>query len=246
MRLILSAIFAVVAAAQSWTAQTSGSTASLRGVSALNPQVVWASGIKGTYLHSSDGGATWKAATMPGASDLDFRAVRVVDEQTVYLLSIGDGDKSRIYKTIDGGGSWNLLYTNTDPKGFFDALAFWDPAHGILLGDPVNGHFVIMTTSDGGLNWKRQKAPAALNEGAFAASNSCLIVRGTREAWFGTGGARVFHSTDGGETWSVAKTPMRNGGLSAGIFSWPFPTAATASRWVATIRRLWRFWETSR
>ena len=87
----------------------------------------------------------------------------------------------------------------------------------------MDGHFVVLTTADGGETWKRQKTPGALpNEGAFAASNSCLVVRGTREVWFGTGGGRVFHSMDGGETWTVSKTPLHLDSASAGIFSLAF------------------------
>ena len=226
MRLAITIFLAAAAYAQSWAPQQSGTTASLRGVSAASPTVVWASGSAGTYLRTTDGGETWKAAKVPGAADLDFRAVRAFDERTAYLLSIGNGEKSRVYKTSDGGERWNLLYTNPDPKGFFDGLAFWDASHGILVGDPVDGHFVVFTTGDGGESWHRCKTPAAVpNEGAFAASNTCLIVRGTREAWFGTGGpggGRVFHSTDGGETWTVSKTPIRNDGAAAGIFSLAF------------------------
>lgn len=212
--------------AQSWTPQTSGTTASLRGVSAVSPSVVWASGSGGTFLRTVDTGATWKAAKVPGAADLDFRAVHAFDDKTAILLSIGTGEKSRVYKTADGGASWNLLYTNPDPKGFFDAIAFWDASHGIILGDPVDGHFVILTTSDGGVTWTRRKTPPAQpQEGAFAASNSCLTVHGAREVWFGSGGpngARVFHSTDGGDTWMVSKTPVRNDSAAAGIFALEF------------------------
>lgn len=211
---------------KSWTPQDSGTTASLRGISAVNDKVVWASGSGGTFLRTVDGGANWTASKVPGATDLDFRAVRAFDEKTAYLLSIGNGEKSRVYKTDDSGAHWQLLYTNPDPKGFWDALAFWDENHGIILGDPVNGHFAILTTSDGGATWHAQKTPGAMEkEGAFAASNSCLFVRGAREVWFGTGGpggARVFHSTDAGQTWTVAKTPIRNDGASAGIFSLAF------------------------
>jgi photosystem II stability/assembly factor-like uncharacterized protein len=209
--------------AQLWTAQTSNTTASLRGLSVVSAKVAWASGTKGTYLLTVDGGTTWKAATVPGAADSDFRAIHAFDDQTAVLLSIGSGEKSRVYKTKDGGAKWDLVYANADPKGFFDALAFWDATHGILLGDPVNGHFVIMTTDDGGDSWKPQKAPQALpNEGAFAASNSCLVVLGLHEVWFGTGGARVFHSSDGGKKWSVANTPIRHDSLNSGIFSLAF------------------------
>ncbi len=223
MKLIPSLILAGAAVAQSWSVQDSHTTAALRGVSAVSSTVVWASGAKGTFLRTVNGGITWTSGTVTGAGDSDFRAIRAFDHKTAYVVSIGTGENSRIYKTVDGGERWNLLYTNPDPKGFFDALAFWDASHGIVLGDPVDGHFVILTTADGGETWKRQKTPAALaGEGAFAASNSCLIVHGTREVWFGTGGGRVFHSTDGGETWSVAKTPVGHDAASAGIFSLAF------------------------
>jgi photosystem II stability/assembly factor-like uncharacterized protein len=219
-------LLSVAAFAQVWTPQVSNTTASLRGVSAVSGTVAWASGTKGTYLLTTDGGATWKAATVPGAADLDFRAVRAFSEKTAYLLSIGTGEKSRIYRTKDGGAQWSLLYTNPDPKGFFDAIQFWDATHGIVLGDPVDGHFVILTTDDGGETWKRQKTPSAFpGEGAFAASGTCLVVLGAHDAWFGTGGpkgARVFHSGDGGHSWSVSATPVRNDVASAGIFSLAF------------------------
>jgi photosystem II stability/assembly factor-like uncharacterized protein len=209
--------------AQTWTPQTSNSTSSLRGVSAVSAKVVWASGTKGTWLLTTDGGASWASATVPGAADLDFRAVHAFDEKTAVLLSIGTGEKSRVYRTKDGGAKWDVLYTNPDPKGFLDAIKFWDKNHGILLGDPVDGHFVVLTTDDGGENWHREKTPAAQpNEGAFAASNSCLVVLGMHEVWFGTGGARVFHSIDGGKKWSVSNTPIRHDSASAGIFSLAF------------------------
>jgi photosystem II stability/assembly factor-like uncharacterized protein len=51
---------------------------------------------------------------------------------------------------------------------------------------------------------------------------------GRRGAWFATGGpggARVFHSRDRGRSWTVAATPIRNDGPSAGIFSLAFRDA---------------------
>jgi photosystem II stability/assembly factor-like uncharacterized protein len=215
-----------MALAQSWVAQSSGTTASLRGVSAVSPAVVWASGSGGAYLHTEDGGATWRAAVVPGAEKLDFRAVHALDSHTAWLMSSGPGAQSAIYKTADGGAHWSLLYTDPDAGGFFDALAFWDARHGVVLGDPVDGQFAILVTDDGGQTWQRRTSPPALpNEGAFAASNSCLQVQGNSEIWFGTGGpsgARVFHSKDGGRHWEVAGTALRHDGAGAGIFSLGF------------------------
>ena len=105
-------------------------------------------------------------------------------------------------------------------------MAFWDRRHGILLGDPVDGHFVVYTTDDGGVSWQRQQTPVALpKEGAFAASGTCLTAAGKAAAWFGTGGAgqaRVFRSTDRGRSWQVAATPLAAKSAAAGIFSLAF------------------------
>jgi len=198
-------------------------------VSAVSGLAVWASGSKGTFLRTVDGGVTWQAAVVPEASELDFRSVRALDNRTAWLMSSGPGAQSRIYKTSDSGTHWSLLYTNPDATGFLDGLAFWDEQHGIALGDPVGGQFVVLTTADAGKTWQRRKLPPALpNEGAFAASNSCLFVRGERDVWFGTGGAaeaRVFQSGDGGQNWEVISTPLRHDGAGAGIFSLAFSDA---------------------
>ena len=229
MKLMLILFLPTVAMAQSWIPQTIGTTASLRGVSAVDSGVVWASGTGGTFLRTADGGTNWQVGQVPGAEALDFRAVCGIDKQTAYLLSIGAGEKSRIYKTDDAGAHWTLQFTNPDAKGFLDGLAFWDAAHGIALGDPVGGQFVVLTTGDGGVHWQRLPTPPAVpGEGAFAASNTSLALMGTGEVWFGTGGpsgARVFHSQDGGRTWTVTSTPVRNDGASAGIFSVAFQDA---------------------
>jgi photosystem II stability/assembly factor-like uncharacterized protein len=208
-----------------WQEQKSGTTARLRGVSAVNDNIVWASGSNGTVLRTVDGGTRWQASVVPGAVDLDFRDVHGVDDNTAYLLSIGDGDKSRIFKTTDGGRTWKLQFTNREAKAFFDSFAFWDANNGIAFSDPVDGRFLIIRTTDGGSTWKetsRESMPKALpGEAAFAASGSSIAVAGPGHVWIATGGsaARVFHSSDRGLTWSVADTPITSGSQSAGIFS---------------------------
>ena len=221
-------VIGLSAAAQSWTPVDSGTTANLRAVSAKG-QTVWVSGDKGTVRKTIDGGMTWRDVAPRGVADVDFRDIELIDDRTVFLMGSGEGPKSRIYKTTDGGASWMLLTTNLEPKGFWDCMSFWDPTHGIIVGDPVDGRLTIMTTSDGA-TWQKVKGPSAnKDEGAFAASGTCVFTRGTREAWFGTGGlggARVFHSEDGGQTWSIAKTPVRHDSASAGIFSLAFSDAS--------------------
>jgi photosystem II stability/assembly factor-like uncharacterized protein len=218
--------------------QISHTTESLRGVSAVSRNVAWAGGTHGTYLRTTDGGLTWTPAQVAGAEALDFRAVVAFSADEAFLMSAGPGEQSRIYHTSDSGNHWQLQFTNTNPKGFFDSMVFWDAKHGVVLGDPVPDDsgilkFELLLTEDG-QNWRgipTAKLPAAIEgEGAFAASNTCLaIVPGGLDAnlWFATGGktARVFHSGDRGQSWEVVDTPMVHGPDSAGIFSIAFRDA---------------------
>ena len=63
-----------VARAQ-WTPQRSGTDAEFRGLAALSPTLVWASGTKGRVARTTDGGRTWTVATVQGAEQLDLRAI---------------------------------------------------------------------------------------------------------------------------------------------------------------------------
>ena len=189
MRSTLLLTFALAAYAQAQQFQVSHTTESLRGVSVVSRQIAWASGTHGTYLRTSDGGRTWTPAQVSDATALDFRAVVAFSADEAFLMSAGPGDQSRIYHTTDAGRHWRLQFTNDNPKGFFDSMAFWDPKHGIVLGDPIPDDtgklkFELLQTDDGE-TWKPIPAaqlPEALpGEGAFAASNSCLAILG--EAW---------------------------------------------------------------
>lgn len=215
--------------AAQWQQQTINTTADFRGISAVNKDVAWVSGTKGTVGRTIDGGKNWEVITVPGAEKLDFRDIEAFSDSIAYVLSIGPAENSRIYKTTDGGKNWILQFTNSDKDAFYDAIAFWDKNHGIAMSDPVKGFYRLITTDDGGNTWKQlpttNMPPASPNEGAFAASGTCLITQGQNDAWFVTGGgkvARLFHSTDRGQTWTATETPILAGIESAGIFSIAF------------------------
>ena len=211
-----------------FTPQASGVTSRLRGVSAPSARVAWASGAGGTVLLTTDGGRSWRLRPVPGAEALDFRDVDAFDERVAYVLSIGPGEASRIFKTRDGGASWDEQFRNRDPKAFLDAMAFWDERHGVAVSDSVEGRFVILLTQDAGRHWTRVPAealPEALRERGG--------VRGERDQRGGARpgprlvrdhGRRVLRTRDRGRTWSVATTPLP-AGPSAGIFSIAFRDA---------------------
>src|SRR5271166_3612993 len=174
--------------------QPSNTTENLRGISAVSLEIAWASGTHGTYLRTTDAGLTWIAAQVPDAAALDFRGVVAFSADEAFLMSAGPGDQSRIYHTADAGKHWQLQFTNTNPKGFFDSMVFWDRTHGVVLGDPIADEsgkfkFEILRTDDG-QTWRAippSQLPSALEgEGAFAASNTCIAILPDSNVWFAT------------------------------------------------------------
>jgi hypothetical protein len=213
-----------------WQMETSGTTASLRGIHAVGGGVVWASGSNGTVLRTEDSGYMWQTCAMPpGAEKLDFRAVWGWDANTAIVMSSGTGDLSRLYKTADGCSHWTLLYTNPEKDGFFDGLSGDNQQTDMtILGDPVGGGFELLRTGDGGRHWARvttsstpglRADPASM--GAFAASNSSLVIAaqvlnseddGNLIYWFtsgGTAGAYLFRGQSECDPKTYHKEPER-------------------------------------
>jgi photosystem II stability/assembly factor-like uncharacterized protein len=234
----LMAAFSVVAVIRAhdgpshpWKRMDVGTTASFRGLSVVNDDVVWASGTQGTVIRTVNGGKNWDVRQVAGAENQDFRGIRAFDAENAVIMSTGPAEKglATIYRTSDGGKTWTLAFAPETPGVFFDSIAFWDRKRGVVLSDPVQGHFVMFHTANGGMAWTQippEKFPRALKgEGSFAASNSCIALQGEKNMWFVTGGAsvaRVLRSNDAGESWEVADTPVRPPNASSGLFAIAF------------------------
>jgi photosystem II stability/assembly factor-like uncharacterized protein len=219
--------FALLAAVLVAIPQKSGVAVRLQAVSAAGSGVVWVSGLSGTYARSLDSGESWTPGVVPGAENLELRDVHAVDENTAYVLSAGTGEASRVYRTADGGASWDLQIVNPDPEGFFDCFDFWDEAHGLLYGDSVGGELVLFETSEGN-TWTRippERLPHARpGEGGFAASGTCLVTLGGSTAYVGTGAgsSRLLRTQDRGRTWVAFETPIASASSTSGITSLTF------------------------
>ena len=200
------------------TPQDSGTLNRLQAVSAVNPRVVWVSGLGGTYALTTDGGKTWQPGVVPGAETLQFRDVEGVNARVAYLMSAGPGADSRVYKTEDGGATWTLQFQNENPAAFYDCFAFWTQKRGITFSDAVDGRFPVIRTTDGE-TWQDIGdflPPAQVGEAGFAASGTCVTAQGGKRAWIGTGAAtlaRILATVDGGVTWELTAWPPFPGAI---------------------------------
>ena len=200
----------------------------LRGLDAVDRDTAWVGGSDGGVWRSTDAGQTWADVSPPDSEGLLFRDVEAHDSERASVLAIGAGAASRIYTTVDAGRTWELAFVNAEPSAFYNCMDFFPGGRrGLAVSDPVDGKFRVLGTRDAGRSWRvlpdAGMPPAVEGEFNFAASGTCLVAMGRRDAWIGTGGAasRVFHTTDAGLHWDV--TPSTIPATPAGgVFSLAF------------------------
>jgi hypothetical protein len=169
---------------------TSGTKTSLRGLSVVSNNVIWASGSNGMVARSIDAGQTWKWITVKGFEKTDFRDIEAFDDKTAIIMGIDS--PAYILKTIDAGQTWKTVYQNNTKGMFLDAMDFKSNKNGIVVGDPINGKFFIARTNDGGNTWQEDafdKFPIAdRGEACFASSGTNIRLLNNHKYFLVSGG----------------------------------------------------------
>lgn len=200
---------------------TRGPLKSIRGLCVLTDSLLWASGTGGMVGKSTNGGRQWQWMQVPGCDSCDWRAINAFNAQEAVVVNAGE--PAHIFRTQDGGATWQQVYYN-DTKGiFFDDMDFRTSQEGWAIGDPLQEHFMLLHTQNGGRQWDtaplQQRPPALKGEAIFAASASNLHLLPNGDAWFITGGdtARSIRYRQG--RWEASALPVTQGAPSRGAFS---------------------------
>ncbi len=153
-----------------------------------------------------------------------FPEFRAVAHTSTDFFMLSAGDPALLYKTGDSG-SMELVYQESGPGVFYDALAFWDDTNGIAIGDAMGGCLSILISRDGGKHWSKipcDRLPEALpGEGAFAASDTNIAISGDF-CWVASNKGRIYFSADKGENWEVSQSPVTSATDSFGLYSLAF------------------------
>lgn len=185
-----------------WSSQTSGTSLSFRDVYTVSNQMGWILAGEGNILRTFDAGKTWEESTV----DTILFAPNTIfglDDSVAIMIGRDDGtDLHYIYRTENGGASWSYVYKKYHT--WLNNVHMFSPSHGIILGDPADGEWVILETEDGGLTWNPiTNAPDPL-EGEWG-TDGCWT--DSLNGWFGTSESRIFHTTDGGKQWTAVTVP---------------------------------------
>jgi photosystem II stability/assembly factor-like uncharacterized protein len=149
---------------------------------------------------TSDGGNSWVTVDKTKKDIVSFYFI----SSELGFASGGRRDTMTVYKTIDGGKTWNQITKGFYVRGgwYFEKVDFIDFLHGWAV--TFGGE--IYRTTDGGLNWSLQDSSAKnyyapLRYIQFTTANYGWAVGGI------SGNSILLRTTDGGTTWESNTFP---------------------------------------
>jgi photosystem II stability/assembly factor-like uncharacterized protein len=202
-----------------WRPQTNSVFGNFVTVKVINANVVWAFGGTGSppssptkVSRTTDGGLTWLDATGDLPTTFGPGAFDATSDQAAYVGS----DDGQIFATTNGGTNWTLQSTNTN--SFIDGIVFVTSSLGYAVGDPADTAWVLLKTTNAGLNWN--SLPMLVASGGESGYTNSFAWTDANNGWFGTDNSRIYHTTNGGQSWLFATTP------SADVFALTFSSAS--------------------
>jgi photosystem II stability/assembly factor-like uncharacterized protein len=200
-----------------------------------SPSTVYGAVSSGGIMKSTDGGVTWSPA-WPTANTQAMGALARGPDGTLWAGTgeanpsgggdtfLGDG----IYKSTDGGQSWQLW--GLPNSGAFGRIAVnpdnpndvWAAASGWL--SPISSQRGLYHITDGGTGWKLSLKPQNATTGAIDVAidpaNPDIILASLWDRYrnngafhYGGTGSGLYRSTDGGQTWKRLDNSSINGSL---------------------------------
>ena len=158
------------------------------------------------------------------ANTTEFRSIAMTKD-AIFILTVGN--PALLLKIDKKTKKETIVYKEEDEKVFYDSMQFADELNGFAMGDPMGNCLSFIKTTDGGISWEKISCDnlpkVEEGEGAFATSNTNLIVKG-KSIFMVSGGkkSRFFVSNDFGKTWNVYNTPIIQGEEMTGIFTADF------------------------
>lgn len=202
------------------------SQASFSGVafSPGTPDKVWVvSQQPDAIMTSTDAGKTWK---MYEGELYDCLPVRIeaADAETAWISCFSESNQPLALKTENGGEMWvlqeagpPLTENGIELQGLsvVNQQIAWMSAG---YGPSSESHGLVLRTLDGGMTWE---AKAKMEEGDSQLSSDLpylgIAATSANEAWVVSAhnnnqGSSIYHTTDGGETWTLQASDLVGSG----------------------------------
>ena len=198
-----------------------------------NPSVLWVGtgegnprnslNIGGGIYKSLDGGKNWKMMGLEKTRNIHRILIDPTNPNIVYAAAIGnpysEHPERGVYKTTDGGDTWNLILHTNDTSGCADLVM--DPSNPNKLlanmwqhrrtpysfksGGPGSGFYI---TYDGGKNWKKLGKEEGLPEGEYGRIGIAIAPSDPRRIYAMIESKKngLYKTDDGGFKWELVNS----------------------------------------
>ena len=191
---------------KTWSKLNSGVYTDLSRI-AFTSKAVFITGYSGVLLRSLDEGATWTKLNSTASTYL--YGAKFLNDSVGFISGLGV-----LLKTVDGGNTWNGLSCPTTTHLF--SIHIMDKLNILIVGGSIpNNEGHIVTTADGGKNWKLTKFKNTFfGTIQFIDKTTGYISVGDTKANTGT----IYKTLDGGKTWKLQKSSSKR------LFGAAFPS----------------------
>ncbi|CAN5454531.1 hypothetical protein BH10BAC5_BH10BAC5_09860 [soil metagenome] len=186
-----------------WTQQYSGST-TFNSISSVDNSNAWAIGnisiLTGKIFRTTNSGNEW-FEPHPASMQLTNGFCAINQDIALYYLRASHwstGEITFIYKTIDGGISWN---TASIVSGRVYGMQVSDIDNIFLCSVSINGTWRILKSNNIGETWSGDgimQPPGGVNNYGY---DNCFCIKDSN-MWFGTWQSNIYHSSDLGLNWN--------------------------------------------
>jgi photosystem II stability/assembly factor-like uncharacterized protein len=150
-------------------------------------------------LKTTDGGVSWTG--LPFTPNVQIESIFFVNANVGYV-----GVSGKVYKTFDGGATWNIVIDNISPIASFTAIHFVNSTTGFAC---ASGR--IYKTIDSGSTW----ALTSFGTGITTQTMTAVRFMTNDIGFVSTSNGKILKTIDGGETWSTNYTSATNDNLTS-------------------------------
>ncbi len=144
-------------------------------------------------LKTSDGGETWTEVNINSMPT----SINFTNNSTGFCAAFNG-----IYKTTDGGVSWNLNYQDNI---HFNCVQFVDDNKGFAVGNEFPQNLYLLKTEDAGLNWN--KSLVAIETG----NPKINMINALTGFIISESSSKIYKTTDAGSNWNVVYDDSSSG-----------------------------------
>lgn len=184
---------------QTWTAQTTGTTNTIRDVYFIDENKGFACGDSGIFLQTLDGGTTWTQSTLPTENNWPLNKILFINANQGIVVGVG----GQIFRTNNGGTTWTAATSGTLMQ--INDIKFHNGKY-----VAVCNYGVVLQSTNLGVTWSNYEIDYWKHLNSVAISNTTIYI--------GSEG-KIFQSIDNGATWTTHLFGVNLSDLNAASFA---------------------------